>query len=138
MIAVDTNVVVRFLVADDPEQSAQARDLFAAEPIFIPDTVILETAWVLSYSYGLDNDIITAGLRRLFGLVNVHLRDMAEMALALEWYDGGLDFADALHLAQSAHCTRLLTFDRRFAARGEGISGVPVGLVGERRTASRR
>ena len=130
MIAVDTNVVVRFLVADDPEQSARARDLFAAEQIFIPDTVILETAWVLGYSYGLDKDAIAAGLRRLFGLANVHLRDMAEMALALEWYDYGLDFADALHLAQSAHCTRLLTFDRRFAARGEEISGVAVELVG--------
>ena len=130
MIAVDTNVVVRFLVTDDPGQSAQASEVFAAEQVFIPDTVILETAWVLGYSYELDRVTIIAGLRRLFGLANVHLRDMAEMALALEWHDHGLDFADALHLAQSTHCTRLLTFDRRFAARGEGISGVGVGLVG--------
>lgn len=130
MIAVDTNVVVRLLVLDDPEQSAQARDLFAAEQIFIPDTVVLETAWVLAYSYELDSDAIIAGLRRLFGLPNVHLRDAAEMALALEWYGRGLDFADALHLVQSAHCSRLLTFDRRFVARGAGISGVAVALVG--------
>lgn len=130
MIAVDTNVVVRLLVLDDPEQSAQARDLFAAEQIFIPDTVVLETAWVLAYSYELDRDAIAAGLRRLFGLTNVHLRDAAEMALALEWYGRGLDFADALHLVQSAHCARLLTFDRRFAARGAEISGVAVALVG--------
>lgn len=130
MIAVDTNVVVRLLVLDDPEQSAQARDLFAAEQIFIPDTVVLETAWVLAYSYELDRDAIAAGLRRLFGLTNVHLRDAAEMTLALEWYGRGLDFADALHLAQSAHCTRMMTFDRRFVARSEGISGVGVELVG--------
>jgi len=130
MIAVDTNVVVRLLVLDDPEQSAQARDLFAAEQIFIPNTVVLETAWVLAYSYELDRDAIAAGLRRLFGLPNVHLRDAAEMALALEWYGCGLDFADALHLVQSAHCARLLTFDRRFAARGAEISGVAVALVG--------
>lgn len=129
MIAVDTNVVVRLLVLDDSDQSARARDLFAAEQIFIPDTVVLETAWVLAYSYELDKDAIAVGLRRLFGLPNVHLRDAAEMALALEWYGRGLDFADALHLVQSAHCARLLTFDRRFVARGAGISGVDVALV---------
>lgn len=130
MIAVDTNVVVRFLMADDTQQAAQARELFAAEQVFIADTVILETAWVLGYSYELDKATIAAGLRRLFGLANVHVRDAAEVALALEWVGHGLDFADALHLAQSARCTRLLTFDRCFAARGEGISGVGVGLVG--------
>lgn len=130
MIAVDTNVVVRLLVADDPEQTAQARELFANEAIFIPDTVVLETAWVLDYSYKLDKATITAGLRRLFGLPNVYCRDAAEMALALEWHDHGLDFADALHLAQSAHCTRMMTFDRRFAARAGGMSGVAVALAG--------
>lgn len=130
MIAVDTNVVLRFLVSDDPDQSARARELFASEQVFIPDTVVLETAWVLGYSYELNKTTIAAGLRRLFGLANVHLRDAAEMALALEWHDHGLDFADALHLAQSAHCTRMMTFDRRFAARGEEISGVGVELVG--------
>ena len=129
MIAVDTNVVVRLLVLDDLEQSARALDLFTAEQIFIPDTVVLETAWVLAYSYELDKDAIAVGLRRLFGLPNVHLRDAAEMALALEWCGRGLDFADALHLVQSAHCARLLTFDRRFVARGAGISGVDVALV---------
>lgn len=129
MIAVDTNVVVRLLVPDDPDQSARARDLFAAEQVFIPDTVVLETAWVLAYSYELDKDAIAAGLRRLFGLPNVQLRDAAEMGLALEWYGRGLDFADALHLVQSAHCARLLTFDRRFVARGAGVSGVAVALV---------
>ena len=129
MIAVDTNVVVRLLVLDDSDQSARARDLFAAEQIFIPDTVVLETAWVLAYSYELDKDAIAVGLRRLFGLPNVHLRDAAEMALALEWCGRGLDFADALHLVQSAHCARLLTFDRRFVACGAEISGVVVALV---------
>lgn len=129
MLAVDTNVVVRLLVGDDPEQAAQARYLFESEQIFIPDTVVLETVWVLGYSYGLDGETIAAGLQRLFGLANVHLRDAAEMALALEWRDRGLDFADALHLAQSAHCARMVTFDRRFAARGEAIGEVRVELV---------
>ena len=129
MIAVDTNVVVRLLVGDDPEQAAQAQALFAAEQIFISDTVVLETAWVLDYSYGLDGATIVAALRRLFGLANVHLRDAAEMGLALEWRDLGLDFADALHLVQAARCTHLVTFDRRFAARAVAIGGPRVELL---------
>jgi predicted nucleic-acid-binding protein len=129
MIAVDANVVVRLLVGDDPEQAALARRLFESGPIFIPDTVVLETAWVLAFSYGLTSETIAAGLQRLFGLPNIHLRDAAEMALALGWHDHGLDFADALHLAQAARCTSMMTFDRRFAARGQEIGGLKVELV---------
>jgi predicted nucleic-acid-binding protein len=129
MIAVDTNVVVRLLVNDEREQAQLAQSLFATEEVFIADTVILETGWVLSYSYGLDVTAIVAALRRLFGLPNVRLRDAAAVALALEWHNGGLDFADALHLAQSAHCLRLVTFDRRFVARAKGVSGPAVGSL---------
>mgnify|MGYP001243186252 FL=1 len=129
MLAVDTNVVVRLLVADDPEQAQQARVLFAAEEVFIADTVVLETAWVLSYSYGFDAAAIVGALRRLCGLPTVHLRDAAAVALALEWHATGLDFADAFHLALSAHCSRLLTFDRRFVARASAVGGPRVALV---------
>lgn len=126
MIAIDTNVIVRLLVEDDSEQAQQARAVFASEQVFIPDTVVLETAWVLSYSYGFDSAAIVDALHRLFGLPNVLLRDPAAVALALEWHRAGLDFADALHLSQSAQCSRLLTFDRRFVSRALGVSGTAV------------
>ncbi len=128
MIAVDTNVVVRLLAADDPEQARQARRIFETEEVFIADTVVLETAWVLGYSYKLDSAAIVAALRRLFGLPNVHLRDAAAAALALEWHTAGLDFSDAFHLAQAAHCLRLVTFDRRFVSRAQVIGGLEVAL----------
>ena len=131
MIAVDTNVVVRLLVEDEPEQAQQARQLFATEEVFVADTVVLETAWVLGYGYGLEQAAIVAALRRLFGLPNVHLRDAAAVVLALEWHSAGLDFADAFHLAQVAHCSRLVTFDRWFVARARGISGPEVALLEE-------
>ena len=50
MIAVDTNVVVRLLAQDDPKQAA-ARTLFAAGPIWIAKTVLLETEWELRTVY---------------------------------------------------------------------------------------
>ena len=51
MTAVDTNVVIRLLTADDPKQAAAATSLFAAGPIWIAKTVLLETGWVLQSGY---------------------------------------------------------------------------------------
>lgn len=129
MIAADTNVVVRLLVADDPVQTEKARALFEGEHVFIADTVLLETAWVLAYSYRFDANAIVHALRGLFGLSTVHLRDAAVVALALQWYAQGLDFADAFHLAQTVHCTRMVTFDHRFVSRSRRLSGPEVALL---------
>jgi len=51
VIAVDTNIIIRFLVNDDPKQFKKAYSIFNTKEIFIPDTVILETEWVLRYAY---------------------------------------------------------------------------------------
>ena len=53
MIAIDTNVVVRFLTNDDPAQANRAEKVVRTENIFLPKTVLLETAWVLQGAYGL-------------------------------------------------------------------------------------
>jgi predicted nucleic-acid-binding protein len=113
MIAIDTNIIVRFLTADDPVQFKKARTLFQKENIFIPSTVVLETAWVLSYAYKFKPvDIITA-LRSLFGLPNVEVEDPLAIAEALEWYEKGMDYADAIHLAKSRGSERFVTFDKK-------------------------
>jgi predicted nucleic-acid-binding protein len=129
MFAVDTNIVVRLLAQDEPAQSKRSEQLFRAQEIFIPDTVILETAWVLSEAYRFNRDQIITGLTKLFGLSNVHLRDSIVADLALEWYADGLDIADALHLAQSTQCQQMLTFDQRFVNRARQLSSHPVTLL---------
>ena len=120
MIAVDTNIVVRLLAGDDKPQMAQAREIFTAAEIFIPETVILETEWVLRYAYDLSPATIHDGLLRLFGLPNVVLRDARAISQALEGYRSGMDFADALHLAICGHCSELFTFDKRFVRSSSG------------------
>jgi predicted nucleic-acid-binding protein len=126
MISVDTNVVVRFLTGDDPEQFGQSAKVFQAYEVFIPDTVILETAWVLRFAYHFDREHIIDAFQQFFGLPSVHLRDAMAVFLALDWYANGLDFADALHLAQSQHCSELITFDRQFVARSRQLDTIPV------------
>jgi predicted nucleic-acid-binding protein len=128
MIAVDTNIVVRFLTRDDPAQFEQSVRIFSTHEVFIPDTVILEAEWVLRYAYEFEPVQVREALRKLFGLPNVHLRDTTPIALALQWYEHGLDFADALHLALSQHCQHVQTFDQQFAYRSERIASCPVRL----------
>src|ERR1017187_7296654 len=92
MIAVDTNVVVRLLTEDHPEQTAAARALFAAGPIWIAKTVLLETRWVLRRLYGLDESTIRDAFTRLLGFENVHAEDEGSVAAALALIAHGLDF----------------------------------------------
>lgn len=114
MTAVDTNVLVRLLVTDDPAQSKASRKLFTDGEIFIPDTVLLETEWVLRAAFGLSPTDICAAFRRICGLPNVTVSDAPRVAQVIDWHEAGFDFADAFHLALSKDQNTLKTFDANF------------------------
>jgi predicted nucleic-acid-binding protein len=122
MIAVDTNVVVHFLIQDDKHQYQKSFKLFQEQNIFIPDTVILETEWVLRFVYDFKRHKICEALKNLMGLLNVQLSNKSLMAQVLQWHENGLDFADALHLAQSQMCDAIYTFDKKFINRAKGLT----------------
>lgn len=126
MLAVDTNVLVRFLARDDTGQTARADHLLRVNRIWIPKTVLLETEWVLRNSYAFDRDRITADFRGLLGLTTAQAEDDGTVAEALEWYAAGLDFADALHLASSGGAREFATFDRKLAARAARVTSTRV------------
>lgn len=114
MIAIDTNVLVRLLVADNPAQARASHKLFASEDIFIPDTVLLETEWVLRAAYDLNPAEICSAFRRVCGLPNVTVSDGARIAQVIDWHAAGFDFADAFHLASSSGQDSLKSFDAGF------------------------
>ena len=116
MLGVDTNVLVRFLARDDPDQTAQADQLVRGNRIWIPKTVLLEIEWVLRDTYSFDRAWIVADFRGLLGIPTVRAEDEAAVAQALDCFAAGMDFADALHLASSAGAEDFATFDRKFAA----------------------
>lgn len=120
MTGVDTNILVRLLTGDDPAQSARAQAVFRKPSLFIPETVMLETEWVLRYSYEFEPSAICAAFVKLCGLPNVTLANPHRMLTALQWYADGMDFADALHLAQSQACTAFVSFDRKFIQKADG------------------
>ena len=124
--AIDTNIVIRFLTADDAQQAEAAQRLFAEGDIFIATTVFLESEWVLRSGYGFSPARIAQGLRGLAGLPGISVGDPAAIAAALDALEQGMDFADALHLQLSASCTAFLTFDRRLIRAAAGQSAMQV------------
>lgn len=124
MIALDTNIVLRACVEEAQadvktrRQAGIARALLASgEELFVPLTVTLELEWVLRACYGCraaDVVKLLGGLADSEGVVMDHAHAVQS---ALESYSRGVDFADALHLALSATCRELATFDREFVKK---------------------
>jgi predicted nucleic-acid-binding protein len=126
MLAIDTNLVVRYLTRDHPAQSAQARSLIDAQDVFVCTTVLLECEWVLRSVYGFDNGALVKSLRGFAGLPHVTIEDADLAAQALDWMEAGIDFADALHLTKTAGCDGFVSFDRPFARDANRLGSVKV------------
>jgi len=126
MISIDTNLVVRYLTGDHPEQSPRARAIVDGQAVFVTVTVVLETERVLRSTYGYRPAEVAQALRAFGGLPTVNVEDAPLVAAALDLAEKGMDFADALHIGRSAHCEGLVTFDRKFvkAATAAGIETV--------------
>lgn len=124
MISVDTNILVRFLTADEPDQARRAKQvLTSTEALYITRTVLLETEWVLRYTYGLDRPSVNRSLLKILGLPNVHTESPEVVSLALMWHEQGTDLADALHLAASASFRVFMSFDRDLKRRAGTLEG---------------
>lgn len=125
LIALDTNILVRYYVAsDDADAAATAQSLAAKQliesgrPLFAAKTVVLELEWVLRGFYKLSKAQVGDVLSHLLGLPQLTVEDRIAAELAVAALAQGFDFADALHHASSRHCKALATFDAKgFANR---------------------
>jgi predicted nucleic-acid-binding protein len=121
--ALDTNVLVRFVTADDSPQAARVRELFRAaeghhELLFVSLPVILELIWVLGSSYGTPKPDITQALQDLLGLPYLRFeQDGRIRELLAAAPQSPLALGDLLvGLCGRDHgCTTTLTFDRNAA-----------------------
>jgi predicted nucleic-acid-binding protein len=127
MIGLDTNVLVRFFVQDDPAQARAAtaffKSLSSARPGWVGMATILETAWVLKSVHKMGREIIASTLSRLLTLDSLVVEQADVLEEALRRYRSGkADFADCL-IAASARatgCSKTVTFDQ-IAARDAGM-----------------
>jgi len=115
MIALDTNILVRLVTNDDLAQARQSAELIdTGGAFFVPFTVMLELEWVLRGAYLLDKSAIVRSFEALLSVRNINFERLSDIQHALQYYESGFDFADALHHAGSTGCKALLTFDRKF------------------------
>ena len=121
MISLDTNVLVRILVADDPKQVRRASELIeqmdeSGETAYVSDIVLCELVWVLDSGYGHDRIAIAAALRRLLTARQLSFDSPDNLFRALRAYEKGRgDLADYLirEHAKAAGCKKVFTFDKK-------------------------
>lgn len=124
MMALDTNVLVRFLVKDDDRQAATVYQLFKQseeqqDVLFVPLLVVLETIWVLQSAYDVPDEGIVSAINQLLLMPVLKLEGHAAIqGFIASSREVKLDLADLLiaHSAKSSNCERVLTFDKKAAA----------------------
>jgi predicted nucleic-acid-binding protein len=118
MTGLDTNVLLRFLLQDEPGQSARAAELMGTfsvqEPGFISSVTLAESVWVLERAYRKPKQEVSSFVRGLLYAEQIVVENHDEVAQALRKYDASnAGFADCLieRLGNSAGCARTVTFD---------------------------
>lgn len=115
MRAVDTNILARFILADDKRQSAMASDILSA-PVWVGLTVWLELGWVLSKRAALSRAMVADAIETLLQLGTIHTADRDGLAWAVTRYRAGADWADMIHLVSARSAADgFVTFDRAIA-----------------------
>ncbi len=122
MIALDTNVLVRYLVRDIPDQAEAAQGLLEGltleDPGFIGREVTIETVWVLERSYRFSREQIADIIEELTAVQSLIFEARDEVAQAASRFrQGGPDFADLMILAAAGRvgASPLYTFDQALA-----------------------
>ncbi len=131
MKSFDTNVAVRLVIEDDPEQCERAGRAFrravADDGVFFTTTVLVEVAWVLRVAAKQDRGSIAAALRKLVDSAGVTVEHEATVRRAIDAFEQGrADFSDyvILEASREARALPVLTFDERFAGTSD-VERVP-------------
>lgn len=124
MIALDTNIILRFLRRDIEAPFQAARALIAAERCLVHRSVLADVVFVLERVYDEPRGRIVTAVRRFLGLPTVELAD-ATYLHALAAYADGFDFDDAMLMAEAGEVT-IYTFDQAFIRRARTLDGVHV------------
>lgn len=131
--AVDTNILVRWLLGDDPVQSALAVQILS-EPSYVSLTVLTELGWVLEKALGISRPIVGQMLDKVVILEHVQVDKRPSVLWAIERYHQGADWADMMHVvAASGTAPVFATFDRRIARDAGEESPVSVETLGKAR-----
>lgn len=121
MIGLDSNLLIRYLAQDDPQQSKKAtyaieQALDAGEALYLNHIVLCEIGWVLTRAYGYSAEHLADAIESILSAAQFEIesKDLVWQALAA-FRSTGADFADCLIATRNAAagCSKTLTFDKR-------------------------
>ncbi len=128
MTGMDTNILVRFFVQDDPDQCRRVdillQSLSSRSRGFVPSVALAEFAWVLRKRYGVPKAQFIRHLEKLLDSPEIVLENEAALRQALVRFGStNADFEDCLieRVCSEAGCARTVTFDA-IAAKSSGMS----------------
>ncbi|MGI2027818.1 PIN domain-containing protein [Endozoicomonas acroporae] len=121
MNGIDTNILVRYLTADDQKQYQQVLNLLQSESgVYINPIVWVETVWVLTHFYNINIERQCEELAKLLEIDTFVVDNRTVVLKALNAYQKGYDFADAMiGLNNALHCKTTWTFDKKAARMSE-------------------
>ncbi|MBC7985680.1 MAG: type II toxin-antitoxin system VapC family toxin [Sphingomonadaceae bacterium] len=129
MRAIDTNVVVRLLLRDDPAKIKSIDALVAGGDLFVPLTVLIETEWVLRAVYGLTRKDVATLITELTTIEGVMVEEAGRVAWCCARHADGADFTDMIHLLASGDANAFVTLDKRFRRQAGPDAPVSVELL---------
>jgi predicted nucleic-acid-binding protein len=128
MTGIDTNVLVRYLVQDDPEQARKAtrfitNECSSEDPGLINRIVLCELVWVLETAYGYARENVALALEKILRTTQFTIEDHQEAWSSFREYQDGGDFGDSFISAVNRRlgCERTVTLDRK-AGRRSGFA----------------
>jgi predicted nucleic-acid-binding protein len=124
-VAIDTNVLVRFITRDNDVQAKRALRLFERSIVYVTTTVLMETEWVLRKTYRYDVEQIAQAFEIIMGNSGLILDEPSRVAAALKGFRAGVDFADALHVAGCHDSEAFATFDDALRKRAPRFFKTP-------------
>lgn len=129
--AVDTNVLARWLLGDDPAQSALAIQILR-EPAYVSLTVLTELGWVLEKSLKIPRPIVAGMLHKVVEVENVQVEQCNSVLWAIDRFLQGADWADMMHIVAATGAAPVFaTFDKAIARKAGSESPVPVETLGK-------
>jgi predicted nucleic-acid-binding protein len=124
-IAVDTNILVRFLTRDDQGQFVKAKRFLSENDCMVQTTVILELEWILRSVYRYDPENIAQMFNMILDTDGLEIEEPLRLQHAVRGMLDGLEFADSFHFAGAAGATAFATFDRNLAKRASRTFSKP-------------
>jgi predicted nucleic-acid-binding protein len=115
------------MIDDGTDQSRRSAQCFVEHEVFVSDTVLIETEWLLRSRLGLRREDVNRLFSKLAATPSASFADIERVGSAITAHALGVDFADAMHLLSVPGCEAMATFDVDFIRRQSAIgASVPV------------